>query len=114
MWPKSLLTALLSGLLSLSAEGVSQASIPIRRYDEHGIIAKVNHPTKAEAKAGVLLTIVLKDSNRAIDVTKETDLHRQKGKLVPAALPGDLKIGQRVSVWLRGKSDTAEAVLIFP
>jgi hypothetical protein len=105
---------LLSALLSLLLVGVSQAVIPIRRYDAHGTVAKVTPATDAEKKAGVLLTLVLQDSDRVIQVTRETDLHRQTGKLVPKAAPGDLEKGQRVSVWLLGKSDKAEAVLIFP
>lgn len=111
---RALFTLVPLALLSFLFVGVSQAVIPIRRYDEHGVIEKVREATEAEQKAGVIATINLKGSDRPIEVTKQTDVHRQKGKLVPAVSANELKEGQRVSVWLRDKSNQAEAVLIFP
>jgi hypothetical protein len=52
---------------------------PIRRFDAHGAIAKVTPATDEEKKAGVLLTLRLKDNDRVIQVAKKTDLYRSVG-----------------------------------
>ncbi len=109
-----IITRLLSAFVFLWPTGPARPAPPVRQYDAHATITKVIAATAAEKEAGVLVTIVLKGREQPIRVTKETGLQRQKGKLVSPAGSGDLEVGQRVSVWLSGKSDRAEAVLIFP
>jgi hypothetical protein len=105
---------ILGVLFTLPGPRTSQAVIPIRMYDVNGVIEKVTPPTDAEKEAGVLVTIQVKGRDKAIQVTKTADLHRQAGKLVPVATADEIKAGKTVSVWLSGKTDKAEAVLIFP
>jgi hypothetical protein len=107
-------------LLGASARD-APARTPNRKYDAEGIIAKVVPATEVEKKDGLVATIALKDMDTVIQVTKDTDLQRQMGKLVENAAADALKEGGHVSVWFAGtpeESDPpkvkAEGVLIFP
>ena len=108
----------LSALVSVWAAGASQAVIPTRGPDVEGTISKVTPPTAAEAGAGVLATVAVKDNTGRViqvQVTKATDLHQQDGKRVPLAATTDLKAGREVSVWkVTDKPEKAQAILIFP
>jgi hypothetical protein len=114
---RTVVPVLLLGLLG----HVSLEAAPIRKFDVAGVIAKVTPATDVEMKKGILVTITLKDGGETIQITKETELNRQMGKLVPRATVDDLKEGRQVSVWIQGKPEKtdplkgkAEAVLIFP
>jgi len=112
--PSRLIRCLFAVMLIFTFASVSRAVIPTRKFDVNATITKVKLTDDAEQKKGVLATIELEDRDKPIVVTKETNIHQQKGKLVPEAKVSDLKKGQKVSVWLKDKSDKAEAVLIFP
>ena len=108
-------------LLGLLWEVSLGSAAPIRKFDVAGVIARVVPASDAEKKQGILATITLQDAGETIQITKETELNRQMGKLVPKATLDDLKEGRQVSVWILGKPEKtdplkgkAEAVLIFP
>jgi hypothetical protein len=108
-------------LLCGTPVGDARARTPNRKFDVEGTIAKIVPATDAEKKDGLLATITLKDMDTVIQITKDTDLQRQMGKLVENATADALKEGGHVSVWLKGtpeKTDPpkvkAEGVLIFP
>ncbi|MBP3954688.1 hypothetical protein J8F10_05245 [Gemmata sp. G18] len=85
-------------------------AIPIRKPEFEAVVSKVL-PAK-EGEKDVLATVFVKGRDAGIPVTKTTAIHKQMGKLVPAAELSDIKDGVKVSVWItNGK---AEAVLIFP
>jgi hypothetical protein len=85
-------------------------AIPVRKPDIEAAIVKVV-PAK-DADKDVLATVFVKGRDAGVPVTRTTAIHKQMGKLVPAAEVADLKEGVKVSLWLAdGK---AEAVLIVP
>jgi hypothetical protein len=94
--------------------GAANAALPIRKPDSEAVVERVVPATDAEKKAGVLVTMFLKDRKDGIPVAKDTPVHRQMGKLVPVAEAADIEAGQKVSVWLDAKTGRAEGVLIFP
>jgi hypothetical protein len=94
--------------------GAATAALPNRKYDLHAVVAKVVPATKAQKKAGIVVTVFLKGRKKGVPVTKDTAIHRQMGKLVPSAKVVDIKAGSKVSVWLDSKKGVAEGVLIFP
>ena len=94
--------------------GSAFAALPIRKPEAEGVVEKVMPATEAEKKAGIVVTIFLKDRKVGVPITKTTAIHRQMGKLVPLAELGDIKEGSRVSVWVDAKTGVAEGVLIFP
>jgi hypothetical protein len=100
-------------LVTLST-GAAYAALPIRKPDAEAVVAKVVPASDAEKKAGVVVTVFLKDRKDGVPVTKETAVHRQMGKLVPVAEAGDIKDGQKVSIWIDAGTGRAEGVLIFP
>jgi hypothetical protein len=93
--------------------GAATAALPNRKYDLHAVVAKLVPATKAEKKAGIVVTVFLKGRKKGVPVTKDTAIHRQMGKLVPNAAVDDIKVGSKVSVWLDSKKGVAEGVLIF-
>jgi len=110
----------LFGFLLVAAVGHAQAPDCTRKFDSEGSIAKIVPATDAEKKDGIVATIVLKDKDLTIQITKETELQIAKGKLVEKGTADDLKKDDRVSVWFEGKPDKsdppnvkAERVMIF-
>jgi hypothetical protein len=101
-------------ILLVLGTGAASAALPIRKPDAEAVVAKVAPATDAEKKAGVEVTVYLKDRKDGVPVTKDTPVHKQMGKLVPIAEAGDIKVGVRVSVWIDAKTGRAEGVLIFP
>jgi len=85
-------------------------AIPARKPDVEAEVVKVV-PAK-EAGKDLLATVFLKGRDAGVPITRTTAIHKQTGKLVPAAAPEDLKAGVKVSVWLDGEK--TEAVLIVP
>jgi hypothetical protein len=109
---------------ALAAWGVStcwaHAPTPNRQYDAEGTIARIVPATKEQKKDGVLATFTLKGQDLTIQVTRDTALQRQNGKLVDDITVDAVKKGAKVSVWFKEKpekSDStvkAEGVLVFP
>jgi hypothetical protein len=96
------------------AASPSDAALPIRKPEVEAVIEKVVPATPAEQEAGLLVTLLLKGRNGGVLVTKDTQVHRQMGKLVPVVAAGDIQAGQKASVWIDGRTGKAEGVLIFP
>ncbi len=92
----------------------TNAALPIRKPDVEAVVEKVVPATEAERKAGVVVTVFLKDRKDGVQVSKDTAVHRQMGKLVPVVEAGEIKAGLKVSVWIDSKTGAAEGVLIFP
>src|SRR6266849_1227743 len=117
---RGMIVASLFGFLLVVAVGRAQAPDRTRKFDSEGTIAKIVTPTDAEKKDGIVATLVLKDKDLTIQITKETELQIAKGKLVEKGTADDLKKDDRVSVWFAGKPDKsdppkvkAERVMIF-
>ncbi len=99
----------------LLTAGAAVAALPIRPPEEvDAVVVKVVPATEAEKKAGVLVTIFLKDRKDGVPVTKDTVVNRQMGKLVPLVEASAIEKGQKLSVWVDPKTGKAEGVLIFP
>src|ERR1700687_2762525 len=117
---RRIIVAGLFGLLLVAAVGPAQAPDRNRKFDSEGSVAKIVPATDAEKKDGIVATIILKDKELTIQITKETELQIAKGKLVEKGTADDLKKDDRVSVWFEGKPDKsdppkvkAERVMIF-
>lgn len=106
--------AFASGFVIVYLACAASAVLPTRKYDLHEVVEKVVPATEAEKKDGILATVFLKDRKEGVPVTKDTAIHIQMGKLVPAGEVGDIKAGSKVSIWLDAKKGVAEGVLIFP
>src|SRR5882672_10281430 len=61
----------------------SDAALPIRKPDAEATVEKVVPATDAEKQKGVVVTVFLKDRKDGVQVTKNTAVHKQMGKLVP-------------------------------
>jgi hypothetical protein len=85
-------------------------TIPERNAEIEAIIVKVV-PGKAGDKM-VLAILFLKGRDEGLPIRKTTVVHKQAGKLVPAARLEDLKVDVKIRVWLL--DDKAESVLILP
>jgi hypothetical protein len=107
-------TGALCAIVTLFTAGAATAVLPIRKPEVHAPVVKVVPATEVEKQKGVLVTVFLKDRKDGVPVTKETSVHKQMGKLVPIVEAGDIKEGQKASVWIDAKTGTAEGVLIFP
>jgi hypothetical protein len=93
----------------LLAVSPSDAALPIRRPEVEAVVEKVVPATPAEKEAGLLATLFLKGRDGGVQVTKEAQVHRQMGKLAPVVSAGDIRVGQKVSVWVDGKTGKAKA-----
>jgi hypothetical protein len=107
-------------LVAVATVATAQAPDRTRKFDSEGTFAKIIPATDAEKKEGILASMVLKDKDLTIQITKETELQIAKGKLVEKGTVDDLKKDDRVSVWYKDKPDNsdppkvkAERVMIF-
>ncbi len=107
------LVILIAFALALLTVARSEAALPIRKPDAEAAVEKVVDATAAQKAKGVLVTVFLKDRKEGVPVTKDTPVHIQMGKLVPVGSAEDIKLGQKLSVWI-DKAGNAEGVLIFP
>jgi hypothetical protein len=105
---RGMIVVSLFGLMLVAAVGPAQAPDRTRKFDSEGTIAKIAPASDAEKKDGIVATIVLKDKNLTIQITKETELQIAKGKLVEKGTADDLKKDDRVSVWFEGKPDKSD------
>jgi hypothetical protein len=111
---RSHITSSVCLVLIIFGTDTAGAALPIRKPDAEAVVAKVVPATDAEKKAGVVVTVYLKERKDGIPVAKDTPVHRQMGKLVPLAEAGDIKEGQKVRVWIDARAGRAEGVLSFP
>jgi hypothetical protein len=98
----------------------ARAPLPIRRFDVEGTIARIVPATGDQKKDGILATVTLKGQDLTIQITRDTPLQRQNGKLVDDITVDALQKGAKVSIWLKDKPEKsastvkAEGVLVFP
>ncbi len=90
------------GLLLVNVSAV-QSQAPTRGPERTGTIVKIVLATADEKKQGLLATITVKDGvvEVPVRITADTRLWISKGKLGDVAKPGDFKVGEPVSVWLK-------------
>src|SRR4051794_39180130 len=103
----------LTSLIVLLLAPAAPAALPIRKPDAEAAVEKVAPATDAEKAKGVLVVVFVKDRKEGIPVTRDTPVHIQMGKLVPLGEAKDIKVGQKLGVWI-DKAGNAEGVLIFP
>ena len=108
------LTAPLCVFVIAFTAATALAALPIRKPDVEAQVEKIVPATDAEKTKGVVVTIFLKDRKEGVQIVKTTPVHKQMGKLVPVVDASEIKEGVRVSLWIDGKTGTAEGVLIFP
>ncbi len=85
-------------------------AIPERKAEIEAVIVKVVPSTEGDKM--VLATLFLKGREEGLPIRKTTVVHKQTGKLFPAATVEDLKVDVKIRVWLL--NDKAESVLILP
>jgi lipid-binding SYLF domain-containing protein len=105
---------LLTGTICLAVFNQAAAQ-PIGKYpDAEGTVTNLTPSTATEKQNGILATITVKGV--AIQVTSETKLRIEKGKVVEPASAAELKIGDRVSAWFKTPAESprkAGTLIIF-
>jgi hypothetical protein len=110
------LAMLMSLCLSLLPHVAAQ---PIGKYpDAEGSVTNLVTATAVEKQSGILGTFTVKGTN--VQVTSETKLQIEKGKMVEPGSVKDLKNGDRVSAWFKTPADAkkstpakADTIIIF-
>ncbi len=114
----AILAALCCAGLFWAAANESPAQ-PMRKPDLYAPVTKLVPATDAEKEKGIVAWATLKSSDTRVMISTQTKVQIQMGKIVNPGKPGDVKEGDRVSVWhgdvaeTKPPQTTAEFVIIF-